>query len=87
MNRKHADDFCIEQDNVDTTLSPWLKHPLNRSIMINSTAFEDTDPETKQLAFVGSETTLLQFPKDLGWENFKETRESAKIIQMIPFFI
>ena len=49
--------------------------------MIHPTAFEDTDSETKQLAFVGSKTktALLQFAKDIGWENLKETRESAKI--------
>jgi len=59
----------------------------NQSITINSTAFEDINPETKELAFVGSktETALLQFAKDLGWENWKETRESAQIMQMIPF--
>jgi len=87
VNRKHADDFSIEQDDINTILSPQLKRLVNQSITINSTAFEDIDPETKQLAFVGSktETALLQFAKDLGWENWKETRESAKIIQMIPF--
>jgi len=53
--------------------------------MINLTAFEDINPRTKQFAFVGSKTALLQFSKDLSWENLKETYESAKIIQMIPF--
>ena len=59
----------------------------NQSIAINSTAFEDIDPETNELAFVGSKTeaALLQFAKDLGWENWKETREEAQIMQMIPF--
>jgi len=87
VNRKHADDFSIEQGDINTYLSPQLKRLFNQSITINSTAFEDIDPETKELAFVGSktETALLQFAKDLGWENWKETRESAKIIQMIPF--
>ena len=86
-NRKHANDFSIEQGDINTILSPQLKRLFNRSIAINSTAFEDIDPETKQLTFVGSKTktALLQFAKDLGWENWKETRESAKIIQMIPF--
>jgi len=87
VNRKHADDFSIEQGDINTILSPQLKRLFNQSITINSTAFEDIDPETKELAFVGSktETALLQFAKDLGWENWKETRESAKIVQMIPF--
>jgi len=87
LNRKHADDFSMEQGDINTILSPQLKHLFNQSITINSTAFEDVDPESKELTFVGSktETALLQFAKDLGWENWKETRESAKIMQMIPF--
>ena len=32
-----------------------------------------------------TETALLQFAKDLGWENWKETCELSKIIQTIPF--
>ena len=61
--------------------------PVNQSITINSTAFENINPETKQLTFTGLkiEITLLQFAKDLSWENWEETHESAKIIQMIPF--
>ena len=70
VNCKHADDFSTEQDNIN---------------MINSTAFEDIGLKAKQLGFAGSEATLLRFAKDLGWENLKETREPAKIIQMIPF--
>ena len=87
VNRKHADDFSIEQRDINTILSPQLRRLFNQSITINSTAFEDIDQETKELTFVGSktETALLQFAKDLGWENWKETRDSAKIMQMIPF--
>jgi Ca2+-transporting ATPase len=87
VNRNHADDFSIEQSDINTILSPQLKRLINQSIAINSTAFEDKDPETKELVFVGSktETALLQFAKDLEWENWKETRELAKIVQMIPF--
>jgi Ca2+-transporting ATPase len=61
-NRKHADNFSIEQDNINTILSPQLKCLFNQSITLNSTAFEDVDPETQQLAFVRAktETTLLQ---------------------------
>ena len=86
-SRKHANDFSIEQCNINTILSPQLKHLFNQSIVINSTAFKDIDPETKQLTFVGSKTeiNLLQFAKDLGWENSKETRQLTKIMQMIPF--
>ncbi|KAF9647966.1 calcium-translocating P-type ATPase [Thelephora ganbajun] len=87
VNRKRSHDFSIEQGNINAILSPQLKRLFNQSIAINSTAFEDIDPETGELAFVGSKTeaALLRFAKDLGWENWKETRESAKIIQMIPF--
>ena len=71
-NRKHADDFSIEQPEINFILSPQLKHLFNQSITINSTAFEDVDAETRDLSFVGSktETALLQFAKDLGWENW-----------------
>ena len=86
-NRKHADDSSTEQSEIDSILSPQLKHLSNQSITINST-FEDVDAETGDLSFVRSkiETALLQFAKDLGWENWKETRESTKIVQMIPFY-
>ena len=85
VNRKHSDDFSIDQSDINTILSPQHKRLLNQSIAINSTAFEDT--ETKELVFVRSktETALLQFAKDLGWENWKETRESCVVMQMIPF--
>ena len=52
LNRKHADDFSIEQGDINTILFPQLKRLFNQSITINSTAFEDIDPETQQLAFV-----------------------------------
>ena len=86
-NQKQADEFSTEQGDTNTILSSRLEHLLNQSITTNSTAFEDTDPETKQLAFVGSktETALLQFAKDLCWEIWKQTRGSAEIVQMIPF--
>ena len=67
VNQKHADNSSIKQGNINTILSLQLKRLFNQLITINSTAFEDIDPETKELAFVGSktETTLLQFAKDL----------------------
>ena len=59
----------------------------NQSIAINYTAFEDVDPETKEVALVGfeTETALLQFAKDLGWDDWKQTCELVEIVQMIPF--
>ncbi|KAF9783702.1 putative calcium ATPase, partial [Thelephora terrestris] len=64
-----------------------LRRLFNQSITVNSTAFEDIDLETKEVVFVGTktETALLQFAKDIGRENWKQTRESVEIVQMIPF--
>jgi Ca2+-transporting ATPase len=59
----------------------------NEAIAVNSTAFEDVEKETGDLVFMGSktETALLNFAKELGWPNYKETRDAAKVIQMMPF--
>ncbi|KAF9778981.1 hypothetical protein BJ322DRAFT_466634 [Thelephora terrestris] len=87
VNPEHADDFWIDQSEISSILSPQLRQLFNQSIAINSTAFEDIDPKTKEVVFVGSKTeiALLQFAKDLGWENWKHTRDSAEIVHMIPF--
>ena len=63
---KHTDDFAIEQDDINMSLSSQLKRLFNQLITISSTAFEDTDPETKELVFAAPkpETTLPQFAKD-----------------------
>ena len=63
-----TEDSSIEQSDINTILSPQLKRLLNQSIAINSTAFEDIDPESKDLTFVRSKTdaALLQFAQDLG---------------------
>jgi Ca2+-transporting ATPase len=86
--RKHYQDFSIDQSHLNTVLSPALRTLFNDAIAVNSTAFQDVDPEdhTKTI-FVGSktETALLQFAKELGWQAFKETRDNANIVQMIPF--
>jgi Ca2+-transporting ATPase len=82
-----AEDFSIEQSDINSILPPQLQRLFNQSIAINSTAFEDVGPENKQLTFVGSKTeaALLQFAKDLGWEDWTGTRDSAHVVQMIPF--
>ena len=87
QRRKHPDDFSIDQTALDGVLHQPLKDLLNTSIACNSTAFEDTDPESGELVFVGSktETALLKFAKVNGWPNYKETRDSLEIHQMIPF--
>ncbi|KAI0833641.1 calcium-translocating P-type ATPase [Trametes gibbosa] len=84
---KHVEDFSIDQEQLNDTLSPALRTLFNDAVAINSTAFEDADQETGQLVFVGSktETALLKFAKEIGWADYKETRESADIVQMIPF--
>lgn len=85
--RKHKDDFSFEQSKIDSVLPGQLKKLMNDAIAINSTAFEDTDSETGEKKFVGSktETALLSFAKEAGWDDYKKTREGADIIEMIPF--
>ena len=85
--RRHPHDFSLDQASLNTTLSPELQELFNETIAINSTAFEDVDPKTGDLIFVGSktETALLQFAKDLTWRNARETRDAAQVVQMIPF--
>ncbi|RDB25860.1 Calcium-transporting ATPase 2 [Hypsizygus marmoreus] len=85
--RKHRDDFSIDQAQLNTVLPASLRVLFNEAIAINSTAFEDVDTESGEVVFVGSktETALLQFAKELGWGSFRETREKAEVVQMIPF--
>ena len=85
--RKHYEDFSIDQANLTTILSPQLRALLNESIAVNSSAFQDIDPETGEKVFIGSktETALLQFVHELGCRDYKETRDAADVIQMIPF--
>ncbi|KAG5354130.1 hypothetical protein C0989_007491 [Termitomyces sp. Mn162] len=85
--RKNRDDFSIDQAELNNALPPALRELFNEAIAVNSTAFEDHDTKTGQLMFVGSktETALLQFAKELGWRAFRETREAAHVVQMIPF--
>jgi len=61
------DDFSIDLSELNTILSPQLRKLFNASIAVNSTAFEDEDPGSGKLEFVGSkrETALLSFVKDL----------------------
>ncbi|KAF8638702.1 hypothetical protein AX17_001997 [Amanita inopinata Kibby_2008] len=85
--RKFPEDFSIDQTKLNTVLSPLLRELFNEAIAINLTAFQDIDPETNNVTFIGSktETALLQFAKELGWPDFQKTREAAKIVEMIPF--
>ncbi|KAF8896568.1 calcium-transporting ATPase [Infundibulicybe gibba] len=87
VSRKHSEDFSIDQTRLNDVMSPELQDLFNSAIAVNSTAFQDVDPETGDTIFVGSktETALLQFAKELGWADFKTTRDNARVIQMIPF--
>ena len=80
-------DFAIDMSNLNATLTPQLKELFNASVSVNSTAFEDVDPESGAAVFIGSktETALLKFAKSLGWANYRTARDAANIIQMIPF--
>ncbi|KAH9168805.1 calcium-translocating P-type ATPase [Lactarius sanguifluus] len=86
-NGPNAKDFAVDVADLDTVLSHPLKDLFNAAIAINSTAFEDLDPESGAPVFIGSktETALLAFAKELGWPNYKDTRDSAIVIQMVPF--
>ncbi|KAF4571338.1 hypothetical protein EYR36_008667 [Pleurotus pulmonarius] len=85
--KKNLNDFSIDQEHLNKVLSPQVRDVFNAAIAINSTAFENVDAETGEKVFIGSktETALLQFAKELGWADFKQTRDSAKIVQMVPF--
>ncbi|CED82819.1 calcium-translocating p-type atpase [Phaffia rhodozyma] len=80
-------DFSLEMSTLNTILNQETQDLFNQAIVLNSTAFEDKDPESGEMIFVGSktETALLRFAKELGWKDYKTTRESAKISQMLPF--
>ena len=86
-NRPNAKDFAVDISNLNSTLTPQLGELVNASIAINSTAFEDVDSESGATVFIGSktETALLKFAKDLGSENYKDIRDAADLVLMIPF--
>lgn len=86
-DRKHPDDFSIDQKDMNSAMGAGLRTLFNEAIAVNSTAFEDADPESGERVFVGSktETALLKFAKELGWANYKEIREAKEVVQMIPF--
>lgn len=79
-------DFSFDMASMNQTASPALQQTFNEAICINSTAFEDTN-EDGVVEFVGSktETALLRFAKELGWQNYRQVREGAQVVQMIPF--
>ncbi|CAE6429378.1 unnamed protein product [Rhizoctonia solani] len=86
-NRDHKDDFPLEMAELNQVVNEPLRSLFNEALAINSTAFEDKNPETGELEFVGSktETALLRFAKDLKWAPYQQTRSGADVVQMIPF--
>ena len=86
-SKQKSDDFSVDLTQLNDILTPRLRELLNAAIAINSTAFEDDDPVSGERVFVGSktETALLKLAKELAWENYKQVREEADIVQMIPF--
>lgn len=80
------DDFSFDMGQMNDYASSSLQTLFNEAICINSTAFEDKNEDGK-VNFVGSktETALLRFAKDMEWPNYRHIRESAEIVQMIPF--
>ncbi|SCV70468.1 BQ2448_1862 [Microbotryum intermedium] len=80
-------DFQTDMSEINKHLSPALKTLLNDSVVINSTAFEGTDEHGAEGGFVGSktETALMSFAQNQSWPHYKAVRESANIVQMIPF--
>lgn len=78
--RKHGEDFSLDQSQLNEVLSPSLQTLLNAAISVNSTAFEDTDPEGGEKILIGSktETALIKFAQANGWPDFQKTRASAE---------
>lgn len=85
--RKFPGDFAFDMISANEVLPPALRNALNTAIAANSTAFEDKDPDSGDLVFVGSktETALLRFAKELGWNDYRSEREHAEVVQVIPF--
>lgn len=85
--RKHTEDFSVDQADLNSVMTGPIKKLFNEAIAINSTAFEDVNPDTEKMEFVGSktETALLRMAQELKWDDYKKTRDSAEILQLFPF--
>ncbi|KWU41530.1 putative calcium-transporting ATPase [Rhodotorula sp. JG-1b] len=85
--RKGRLDFSADMMEINEHISPGLRKLLNDSIVINSTAFEGTDEHGAEGGFVGSktETALMSFAQAEGWPHYRAVRESAQVVQMVPF--
>ena len=85
--RRHAQDFSIDQTDLNSVLGAPLQKLFNEAVAVNSTAFKDPNPEPGKIEFVGSktETALLRLAQDLGWEDYRHVRDRAQVVQMFPF--
>ncbi|KAG8927415.1 hypothetical protein FRC00_002114 [Tulasnella sp. 408] len=86
-NKRHTEDFAMNFDEINACMNDATRGVFNDAITINSTAFEDKNPKTDELEFVGSKTevALLNFAKKQGWVHYRERREKSSVVQMIPF--
>ena len=78
----------VDLADLNAVLPRPMKDLFNAAIAINSTAaFEGVEPKSGAPVFIGNrtESALLGFAKELAWPNYKDTRNSADIIQIIPF--
>ncbi|KAI1325968.1 putative calcium P-type ATPase [Xylariaceae sp. FL0255] len=79
-------DTEMSEKEFSNALGDYTRDLLQKSISLNSTAFESEVDGEK--TFIGSktETALLTYAKDyLGMGPVAEERHNAKILQMIPF--
>ncbi|GAA5852031.1 hypothetical protein JCM9279_005037 [Rhodotorula babjevae] len=85
--RKGRLDFTSDMGDINQHVPAALRKLLNESVVVNSTAFEGTDEHGAEGGFVGSktETALMSWAQAQGWEHWKEVRESADVVQMVPF--
>ncbi|KAF5392317.1 hypothetical protein D9757_001407 [Collybiopsis confluens] len=78
QTRKHADDFSLDQSQLNTILSPAVQNLFNEAVAVNSTAFQDIDPSSGETVFIGSktETAFLKFARELEWTDYRDARSA-----------
>ncbi|THU94351.1 calcium-translocating P-type ATPase [Dendrothele bispora CBS 962.96] len=76
-SRKHDKDFSLDQSELNSALSSQLQALFNESIAVNTKAFEDKDPMTREVVFVG------KFAKELGRRNYRETQEELGTLGVV----
>jgi Ca2+-transporting ATPase len=79
------------QHPIDAAFNKCLGSPLqqllNDIFVLTSGAVQGTDPATGKTVFLGStrEAALLQFSKQLGWDDAQSVRNAACDLEVIPF--